>query len=115
MNQLERAAGFRRGDDARNRIEKLDALLSLAAASAEDKRLIADLLSLQDTGFHPTPALSPQQRRQQTTDVLMRQLAGLAYRQPVLQVFEDVHWIDRRVSRPWIAQSSLSANCLFYF
>jgi hypothetical protein len=46
INQLERAAGFERDDNAQVRADKLDALLAQASATSEDNRLIADLLSL---------------------------------------------------------------------
>jgi len=39
-------------------------------------------------------SLSPQQRKQKTFDTLLRQLHALALRQPVLHMFEDLHWID---------------------
>lgn len=94
ISRLERAAGFQRDDDAHAKTDKLDALLARATATAADSRLIADLLSLPDIGRHPALRLSPPQRRQQTIDALMRQLDGLARRQPVLQIFEDIHWID---------------------
>src|SRR5262249_23150047 len=35
-----------------------------------------------------------QQKKEQTLEALIRQLEGLARRQPVLTVFEDAHWID---------------------
>src|SRR6202035_2632500 len=38
--------------------------------------------------------LAPEQRRQRVLEALMSQLAGLARRQPVLMIFEDLHWID---------------------
>jgi class 3 adenylate cyclase len=40
------------------------------------------------------PRLTPEQRRQRTVEALISQLAGLARRQPVLMIFEDLHWID---------------------
>jgi predicted ATPase len=38
--------------------------------------------------------LSPQQRRQRTQDVLVAWLLAEAERQPVLAVWEDLHWAD---------------------
>ena len=52
------------------------------------------MLSLPDIGRHPELGLSPPQRKQRTIDALMRQLDGLSRRQPVLHIFEDLHWID---------------------
>jgi predicted ATPase len=38
--------------------------------------------------------VSAQQRRQRTLEALTAQLTGLASRQPVVMIFEDMHWID---------------------
>jgi predicted ATPase len=40
------------------------------------------------------PNLSPRRKKQRTLEALIRQLEGLARRQPVVMVFEDAHWID---------------------
>ena len=42
----------------------------------------------------PVAGLDPPQRRQQTLDVLKRLLLREAQIQPLLVVFEDLHWID---------------------
>ncbi|MFN0192397.1 MAG: AAA family ATPase [Aestuariivirga sp.] len=94
INQLERASGFQRDDDVLAKAGKLEALLARASATPEDNRLIADLLSLPEIGHFPPLALSPQQRRLRTIDALVHQLDGLARQQPILQIFEDIHWID---------------------
>ena len=38
--------------------------------------------------------LTPQKRKEKTFAALLAQLDGLAARQPVFIIFEDVHWID---------------------
>src|SRR5262249_44963525 len=43
---------------------------------------------------HPLPNLSPQRKKERTLEALIRQLEGLARKQPVVMVFEDAHWID---------------------
>src|SRR5205823_14866525 len=55
---------------------------------------LADLLSLPNSERHPLPNLSPQRKKEKTLEALIRQLEGLARRQPVVMVFEDAHWID---------------------
>jgi len=75
-------------------LEKLEALLGHAAAPEEDVAFIADLLSLPASDRHPPPNLSPQRKKERTLEALIRQLDGLARKQPMLMVFEDVHWID---------------------
>ena len=80
--QLERAAGFKRDDDPPTRLDKLDALLSQTATLEEDRRLIADLLTLRDAERLPALDLSPQQRKQRTLEALVRQLELLARSTP---------------------------------
>ena len=94
IGQLERAAGFTHQDDARAKLDKLDAVLAQTSTSDMDAALFAELLSLSNDGRYPALALMPQQRRQRTLEALTSQLAGLASRQPVLMIFEDAHWID---------------------
>ena len=69
-------------------------MLALAAPPDEDVALLADLLSLPESGRHPLPNLSPQRKKEMTLEALIRQLESLARRQPVVMVFEDAHWID---------------------
>ena len=92
ISQIEHAAGFLRDDTAERKLVKLDALLVHAAAAPEAVELIADLLSL--PARRPALELSPQQRKEKTLAALLAQLDGLARGQPVLMLFEDLHWID---------------------
>jgi class 3 adenylate cyclase/predicted ATPase len=94
IDQLGRAAEFARDDPSASRLEKLEALLARAAPPDEDVAFLADLLSLPGSERHPLPALSPQRKKDRTLEALLRQLEGLAHRQPVIMVFEDAHWID---------------------
>ncbi len=94
ISQLERAAGFERGDLPDARLDKLDALLGQAGIAPEDAGLVASLLSLSDGGRYPALDLTPQRRRQRTLEVLTGQLEGLAAQHPVLMIFEDAHWAD---------------------
>jgi TolB-like protein/predicted ATPase len=94
IEQLGRASGFARDDPPAVRLEKLEDLLALAAPSGEDVALVADLLSLPASGRHPLPNLSPQRKKERTLEALIRQLMGLARRQPVVMIIEDAHWID---------------------
>jgi class 3 adenylate cyclase/tetratricopeptide (TPR) repeat protein len=94
VDQLGRAAGFARDDPPVSRSEKLEAVLALAAPPEDDVAFLADLLSLPASERHPLPNLSPQRKKDRTLEALLRQLEGLARRQPVVMVFEDAHWID---------------------
>jgi class 3 adenylate cyclase/predicted ATPase len=90
MLQLERAAGFTRGDATEEKLAKLRELTAPSGANHFD--LLAELLSLPNSAADLR--LSPQRKREALFDVLLRQVEGLARRRPVLAVFEDVHWID---------------------
>ena len=92
--QLERAAGFARGDPPEARLAKLEALLAPTSPPAEDVALLADLLSLPLDDRYPPPPLTPQRKRERTFEALLRQLERLSAAGPVLMIFEDVHWID---------------------
>ncbi|HJY50639.1 MAG TPA: AAA family ATPase, partial [Stellaceae bacterium] len=94
VDQLSRAAGFARDDSPATKIEKLEALLALAAPPDEDVAFVADLLSLLASERHPLPNLSPQRKKERTLEALIRQLEGRALQHPVVMVFEDAHWID---------------------
>jgi class 3 adenylate cyclase/predicted ATPase len=94
IDQIGRAAGFARDDPPATRREKLEALLALATPPREDVALIVDLLSLPASEHHQLPNLTPQRKKEKTLEALIRQLQGLAHRQPVAMVFEDAHWID---------------------
>jgi class 3 adenylate cyclase/tetratricopeptide (TPR) repeat protein len=93
--QLERAAGFRREDTDAERLSKLEAVL---AQGTNDLRevvpLLADLLSIPTGDRYPPLTLTPQKRKEKTLQAMIAQVEGLAGRQPVLMVFEDVHWSD---------------------
>ena len=94
IGQMERAAGLAYDDKPQAKLDKLDAVLAQTSTSPEDAALFAEMLSLRNDGRYPALELAPEQRRQRTLEALMSQLAGLARRQPVLMIFEDVHWID---------------------
>ena len=45
-------------------------------------------------GRYPPLTGPPQQQREATIEALVERVTGLARRQPVLSVFEDLHWAD---------------------
>jgi class 3 adenylate cyclase/predicted ATPase len=94
IDQLGHAAGFAHDDLPGAKLDKLDALLARAAPPEEDVAFVADLMSLPASERHPLPKLSSQRKKERTLEALIRQLEGLARRQPVVMVFEDAHWID---------------------
>jgi class 3 adenylate cyclase/tetratricopeptide (TPR) repeat protein len=95
ITQLERVAGFRREDTAEQRLDKLEAVLALGTNDlSEVVPLLADLLSIPIGDRYPPLNLTPQKRKEKTLHAQLAQVEGLAARQPVLMVFEDVHWSD---------------------
>ena len=94
IGQIERAAGFSRDDSWQAKLDKLDALLAQSSTSARDAALVAEMLSLPNDGRYPVLELAPQQRRQQTLEALVLQVATLSRQNPILMVFEDVQWTD---------------------
>ena len=94
IGHLERAAGLAREDDAKTKLDKLDALLARSATSREDAALLAEMLSLPNDGRHRTPDAAPQERRQKTLEALIRNVETISGHAPVVLLFEDVHWAD---------------------
>ena len=93
VTQLQRTAQFQRGDTSAGKLAKLEALLAQSSIGAEDVAVLANLLSLRPTKHFPGD-LTPQKLREKTLAALLAHLTGLAARQPVFMVVEDVHWID---------------------
>ena len=95
ISQLERAAGFGRHDTDEQRLIKLEAVL---AQGANDLNQVipplADLLSIPTGDRYPPLNLTPQKRKEKMLHAQLAQVEGLAARQPVLMVWEDVHWSD---------------------
>jgi predicted ATPase len=95
ITQLERAAGFRRDDTVEQRLDKLEAVLAQATNDLVNVvPLLADLLSIPIGERYLPLNLSPQKRKERTLHAQLAQVQGLAARQPVLMLFEDVHWSD---------------------
>jgi class 3 adenylate cyclase/tetratricopeptide (TPR) repeat protein len=94
IGQLERAARFERKDSPTEKLSKLDALVAQSTADPEHVAVLANLLALPAGDRYQLHELSPQKRKEKTFAALLAQLDGLAARQPVFMIFEDIHWID---------------------
>ena len=95
IRQLERASRFERSDSPAEKFSKLEALLMRSGADAD--RVVAplaNLLSLPLNDRYHVPEMSPQKRKEMTLAALLAQFGGLAARQPVFVIFDDVHWAD---------------------
>jgi class 3 adenylate cyclase len=94
LDQLERAAGFKKSDPPEVKLDKLEALLSQGSAEvARAASLLAPLLSIPTGERYPPLNLAPERKKALMLEALLEQLAGLAAR-PVLILLEDAHWID---------------------
>ena len=92
---LERAAGLQRGEPPERQLDTLEAMLALAVENVQESApLFADLLAIPTGGRYRPLDLSPQHKKERIFQALLNQVAGLASRQPVLALYEDVHWID---------------------
>ena len=94
ISQMERAAGLAHDDAAQAKLGKLDALLVKSFTPRQDAALFAEMLSLPNDGRYPTLEVTPQQRRPKTLEALTAQMEALSRSNPLLMIFEDVHWID---------------------
>jgi class 3 adenylate cyclase/tetratricopeptide (TPR) repeat protein len=95
LAQLERAADFRRDDTDEQRLNKLEEVLVRGTNDlSEAVPLLAELLSIPTGNRYPPLSLPPQKRKQKTLHAHLTQVEGLASRQPVLMVYEDIHWSD---------------------
>lgn len=94
IDQIERATGIDRGDEADVRLDKLEAVLAQATNDvAAIAPLFAAMLSL-PVGRYPPLNLSPQKQKDETIAALAEQSVALSRSQPVLMIFEDAHWAD---------------------
>jgi class 3 adenylate cyclase/predicted ATPase len=92
---LERAAGLARDEPPAEALRKLEAVLARGTDDvARAAPLIAALLGIPAGERYPPLELSPERRKEATLEVLLAQLEGLAAREPVLDLYEDVQWAD---------------------
>jgi class 3 adenylate cyclase/predicted ATPase len=92
---LERAANLSRDDPPELQLEKLKALLARSTRNLKDAvPLIGTLFTISTAEQHPRLNLSRERQKQRTLEVLIEQVEGLAAKQPVLALYDDVHWAD---------------------
>jgi predicted ATPase len=102
VGTIERLAGIRKPDGNDEKLGKLQIFLRDAISDPpEIGKVVAELLSIEGGERYPPLSLSPQARKLRTGAALVDIISGLAARQPVLLVLEDVHWIDPTTSE-WL-------------
>lgn len=94
VKQMERRATFTREDDQKARLDKLDMVLDRSSAPVAHRAALADLLQLSNDGRYPADDLAPAQRRQRMLEAIVLDIESQARSNPVLMIFEDLHWID---------------------
>jgi class 3 adenylate cyclase len=94
IGQMERAAGFTHDDTVQAKLDRVDAVLAQSSTSPQDATLLIEMLSLPNDGRYPKLELTPEQRRQKTMEALTAEVEALSRSNPVLMIFEDVHWVD---------------------
>src|SRR5262245_5448739 len=95
VHNLERAAGITPETTPSVKLDRLEAFVTqLTEKSGEIVALLAALMSI-PTGARYSPLnLTPQQQKNRTFGAILTLLEAHTKRQPVVLIFEDVHWID---------------------
>ena len=92
---LEREARLDRDEPPEEQLARIEALLSRSSDGLDEVvPLLAALLGVPTGDRYPPLTLTPEVQKRRTLQALVDQLAGLAAQQPVLALYEDVHWID---------------------
>lgn len=95
LEMIEGQLGFTRETSPHDKLGRLRAAMEhLHVQAPETVALLAALLSIPADDSVPPVALSPQKQRQASFDALAASLHALTTQQPVLFVFEDLHWAD---------------------
>jgi class 3 adenylate cyclase/predicted ATPase len=93
--RIERAANFKADDTPAQRLEKLEAAVSLPGAPAPDTLpLFASLLSIPLGDRYAHVSGNPAQLRRLILAAMLDQFEALARQKPILLLFEDAQWAD---------------------
>jgi TOMM system kinase/cyclase fusion protein len=95
IEHLQRVLHWHREAPPETRLTTLEqAVQGVRLPLAEVVPLVATLLSLPVPERYPPLTLSPQRQKQQTQEALVAWLLAEAAQQPVLAIWEDLHWAD---------------------
>jgi class 3 adenylate cyclase/predicted ATPase len=95
ISLLRRATQLERDDPTDAQLARLEAVLARSSERPDEVvPLLAALLGVPTGERYPALTLTPEVQKRRTLRALVDQLAGLAAQQPVLALYEDVHWID---------------------
>jgi TOMM system kinase/cyclase fusion protein len=95
IDHLQRFLQWQRDDAPEAKLDTLERVLRTYRLPLEEVvPLFAALLSVPLPERYPALNLTPQRQRQKTQEALVAWLLEAAERQPVLAVWEDLHWAD---------------------
>jgi class 3 adenylate cyclase/predicted ATPase len=95
IEHLQRVLDLHRGTSSEGQLDTLERVLRSYGLSLEQGvPLLAALLALPLQGRYAPLPLTPQQQRQRTLEVVIAWFLEETVRQPVLLVWEDLHWAD---------------------
>lgn len=93
--QINKAAGFEKGEADGSRHQKLARLMErYGATEASSLEVLADLIGLPGGQQSALEGLTPEKKRQIRLDTLLAMVQAWSQGQPSLIVVEDLHWID---------------------
>ena len=114
IDYLQRFLQWQRDEAPGAKLDSLEQVLRTYRLPLEEVvPLFAALLSVPLPERYPVLNLTPQRQRQKTQEVLVAWLLEEAERQPVLAVWEDLHWADPstlRLSRPGARPGTYGAD-----
>jgi predicted ATPase/class 3 adenylate cyclase len=95
IEHLQRLVQGRQEEPPETRLARLEQALQRAGVLVQvTLPLLATLLSLPHPEGYPPLHLSPERQKQKTQEALIAWLVAEAEQQPVLAVWEDLHWAD---------------------
>jgi class 3 adenylate cyclase/predicted ATPase len=95
VQQLQQATALDDDDSAWEKLDKLEGMLAgLGEFETITVALFAELLGIPYQDRYPALDLSPQEIVKRTLRAFSDHLLYLSHRQPLLVIFEDLHWID---------------------
>jgi len=97
IRHIQHAAGIAADDSPEVKLEKLESILSLGLTPSDvatQMPYFAPMLSIPTGDRYPSSGDSPERQRELTLRALQSQIINLASEQPVLIIFEDLHWVD---------------------
>jgi class 3 adenylate cyclase/predicted ATPase len=109
--------GIQEGDDAAGRREKVQATATALDQSLRDTMpYLFGLLGITD-GPDPHAQMDARIKRQRTLEAIKRMLLRDSLKQPLILIFEDLHWIDEQTQGllDLMADSVASARVLLLF